>query len=94
MSELTKLVLEKGYKYYDWNISSDDAEAGNHTKEEIFTKVTSNLRKDRVNMVLMHDIKPYTRDAIKNIIKYGKSHGYHFEKITTATDMITQHINN
>lgn len=94
MSELTKLVTQKGYKYYDWNISSDDAEAWAHTKEEIYNKVTKNLSKDKVNMVLMHDIKPYTRDAIRNIIKYCKQHGYRMERITITTDMITQHVNN
>ena len=45
-------------------------------------------------MVLMHDIKPYTRDALRNIIKYGKSNGYRFEKITMDTEMITQRVNN
>ena len=94
MSELTKTVLQKGYKYYDWNISSDDAEPWPHTKEEIYNKVTRSLSKDKTNMVLMHDIKPYTRDAIRNIIKYCKKHGYRMERITQSTDMITQHVNN
>ena len=94
MSELTKMVTDKGYKYYDWNISNDDSEPGNHTPEEVKNKVINNLRKDRVNMVLMHDIKPHTRDALREIIKYCKSNGYHFERITMSTDMITQHVNN
>ena len=94
MSELTKLVTEKGYKYYDWNISSDDAEPGHHTKEEIYSKVTNNLRKDRSNIVLMHDVKPYTRDALREIIKYCKNNGYHIEKINMSTKMITQKVNN
>ena len=45
-------------------------------------------------MVLMHDIKSYTRDALRDIIRYGKENGYAFEKITMETEMITQRVNN
>ena len=45
-------------------------------------------------MVLMHDIKTYTRDAIRDIIRYGKQAGYSFERITESTPMITQGVNN
>lgn len=94
MSTLTKEVVNRGFKYYDWNISSGDAEAGVHTADEIYNNVISRLSLDRVNMVLMHDIKPYTRDSLKRIIQYGKSNGYTFEAISDNTEMITQRVNN
>ena len=93
MSFLTKDVVEKGFRYYDWNLASGDA-GEIHTAEGIYEHVTKNLSKDRVNMVLMHDIKPYTRDALKKIIEYGKENGYNFDKITEKTDMIKQRVNN
>jgi len=34
---------------------------------------------------LMHDIKSYTADALQDIIRYGKEHGYVFETLTTST---------
>ena len=90
---IAKEVIEKGYYYYDWNISSGDA--GEYKDSgSIINQVTRNLSKDRTNMVLMHDIKPYTRDALRQIIKYGKEHGYHFDKITPGTKMIKQRVNN
>ena len=93
MTRLTQEVLNRGYKYYDWNISSGDA--GSTTQASgVYSNVVNSLRHDRVNMVLMHDIKPYTRDAIRDIIKYGKNNGYRFEKITMDTEMITQRVNN
>lgn len=93
MSTLTQEVQRRGYKYYDWNISSGDA--GNTTDPNVvYSNVVNSLRTDRANMVLMHDIKPYTRDALRNIIKYGKNNGYRFEKITMDTEMITQRVNN
>lgn len=94
MSTLTKEVVNRGFKYYDWNISSGDAESGTHTSDEIYHNVINQLSLNRVNMVLMHDIKPYTRDALKGIIQYGKENGYTFEAISDETEMITQRVNN
>lgn len=93
MSRLTKEVVNRGYKYYDWNINSGDA--GETTDpNEVYNYVVKNLRRDRVNMVLMHDIKPYTRDALRNIIHYCKDNGYRMSKITYSTEMVTQRVNN
>lgn len=94
MSTLTKEVLNRGFKYYDWNISSGDAEAGVHSADEIYNNVIKQLSLNKVNMVLMHDIKAYTRDSLKRIIQYGKNNGYSFEAITMGTEMITQRVNN
>ena len=93
MSRITAEVLNRGFKYYDWNLSSGDA--GSTTEASgVYNNVISNLSHDRVNMVLMHDIKSYTRDALRDIIHYGKENGYTFEKITMETEMITQRVNN
>ncbi len=93
MSTLVEEVQKRGYRYYDWNISSGDA--GNTTlASEVYSNVVNSLSKERSNMVLMHDTKSYTRDAVRNIIRYGKEHGYTFEKITIDTPMVTQRVNN
>lgn len=93
MSRLTKEVVNRGFKYYDWNISSGDA--GSTTDPNgVYSNVVNSLSRERPNMVLMHDIKTYTRDAVRNIIHYGKEHGYTFERITMDTEMITQRVNN
>ncbi len=94
MSTLTSEVLNRGYRYYDWNVSSGDAAGGSPTSEQIVNNVINNLSKNKVNMVLMHDIKTCTRDALRSIIRYGKESGYTFEKITMSTEMITQRVNN
>ena len=94
MSTLTQEVQNRGFRYYDWNLSSGDAAGGRPTSTDIYNNVVNSLRKDRANMVLMHDIKTYTRDALRDIIRYGKENGYRFEKITMGTDMVTQRVNN
>lgn len=93
MSELTKEVLNRNFKYYDWNLNSRDTD-GLTNSQDISSYVTSNLSLERVNIVLMHDIKPYTRDALKSIIEYGKQNGYHFEAIDENTEMMMQKVNN
>ena len=93
MTYLTKDVVNKGFKYYDWNISSGDA--GETTSSSgVYNNVIKSLSKNRSNIILMHDIKPYTRDALRDIINYGKNNGYTFEKITINTPMVTHKVNN
>lgn len=93
MSELTNLVIEKGYRYYDWNVDADDAGKA-YTSSEVYNNVTSNISPYRANMVLMHDSKYQTRDALRGIIQYGKNNGYNFKQIDEDTHMIRHGVNN
>lgn len=93
MCTLSNMVIEKGYHYFDWNVSSGDA-GGSRSKKNTYRNVTNNLSKNRANVVLMHDIYDSTVDAVKDIIKYGKDDGYTFEKITMDTEMYTHYVNN
>lgn len=93
MTTLTKDVLNKGYRYYDWNIDSDDA-GSTKTSSGVYNNVIKHLSKNKSNMILMHDIKTHTKDALRNIIRYGKNNGYTFEKITMSTPMVTHRVNN
>ena len=93
MTDLTYQVLDKGYRYYDWNVDSDDAgRAG--SSSQVYYNVINHLSYNRSNMVLMHDNKYTTRGAIRDIIRYGKSNGYKFEKITMDTYMVRHAVNN
>ena len=93
MCTLSNMVIEKGYHYFDWNVSSGDAGSG-RSKKNTYRNVTNNLSKNRANVVLMHDIYDSTVDTVKDIIKYGKDNGYTFEKITMDTEMYTHYVNN
>lgn len=93
MSRLSEELFNRGYRYYDWNIDSNDAYNAK-TKEAVYQNVVSHLSKNRANVVLMHDIKTTTRDAIRDIIRYGKENGYTFERIDMDTHMVRQKINN
>lgn len=95
MTKLTKEVVKRGFKYYDWNVSSGDA-GGAKNKNEVYKNVTKNLMRNRSNVVLMHDFSGNnkTLDALRAIIQYGKKNGYIFSQITSNTPMITHPVNN
>lgn len=95
MTRLTKRMIEEGYKYYDWNVSVEDA-GSSKTKEEVYDRYVRELSKSRANIVLMHDFggNQKTLNALKDMIHYGKENGYIFEKIDDNTPMITHGVNN
>ena len=86
MSKLATQVTEKGYIYFDWNVSSGDASLKT-TKEKTYNNVINGLKKTRGNVVLMHDRRgnDSTAEALKDIIKYGKEQGYMFKPISNTS---------
>ena len=93
MSTLTELVQKNGYLYYDWNLESGDSSFARE-KQKLYDSVVSKLSHDRYNVVLMHDIKPYTRDALADIIDYAISNNYNFKSISYDTMPLHQKVNN
>lgn len=94
MSDLTKEVVELGYRYYDWNVSSGDA-GGAKSSDDVYKNVIKGLRKNSNNIVLMHDFsKSKSVGALEDIIDYGLANGYRFDKIDMTTPMIRHKVNN
>lgn len=95
MTRLSKLVKEKGFTYFDWNVSSEDA-VGANKPEELYNNVVNGLSKNKRNFVLMHDFEKNEAilEALPKIIEYGNENGYMFEKITEETPMLTHRIFN
>ena len=94
MSHLTIEVMKRGFYYFDWNVGSEDTERIG--SDAIVKNVTESLGNYHTYVVLMHDygLNEQTRDALERIIKYGKSHGYRFDKITPTTPAVHHGINN
>ena len=83
MSTLANEALSKGYNYVDWNVSSGDSGGTTDPNQEC-RNVTGSLSKSRGNVVLMHDIKKHTMNAIECIVKYGVDNGYTFAKLDSS----------
>ena len=95
MTRLCKTMVNKGYRYFDWNVSSGDA-GGAKTADDMVDNVTMNLSKSRANVVLMHDFSSNSKilDALPRIIDFGIENGYRFSNITENTPMVTHKPNN
>ena len=98
MTLLAKEVEDKGYNYVDWNKDSGDAGQlksstfDEKVKEEI-KNVTGTISKNQGNVILMHDIKQTTVNAIEEIVKYGLDNGYTF-KVLDHSVICHQKLNN
>ena len=93
MSELTSKVEELGFRYFDWNISSGDAGSTTDTNV-VISNVINNIVPGRANVVLQHDIKGFSVDAVESIIEYGLSNGYVFAPLTMDSPVVHQRVNN
>ena len=93
MTRLTKLVGEKGFKYFDWNVDSMDA-GGAKTAKKVFENVKKSVDGNTNSVVLMHDIKDYTVEAIEDIIIWGLENGYTFLPVSENSPTCHHKVNN
>lgn len=93
MTTLTKAVTDQGYKYFDWNVSSGDA-GGTTSTEEVYQNVVNGMKSHNVSVVLQHDIKGFSVNAVERIIQWGLANGYTFLPLTTSTEDVHHGVNN
>ena len=93
MSTLTRDVLNKGYQYYDWNIDSGDASFAT-SPSKLYNSVVNSISHDKYNVILLHDTKTYTRDALSKIIDYCLNNGYRFDTLDINKMPLRQKVNN
>ena len=93
MTKLAKQAEEKGYTYFDWNVISGDA--GETTDpDEVYEYITEGVKQHDQSIVLCHDIKPYTVEALDRTIKWCLRNGYRFETLTSSGYNVHHTINN
>lgn len=83
MEKIVKKVVEEGYQYFDWNVTSTDAEKVKQDKEVIVEAVLKGT-KDKTNaVILMHDSAPKTTtvEALPEIIEGLIQQGYKFDTL-------------
>lgn len=97
MKRLTKSVQNRGYEYFDWNISSGDAEASTVSASSIIEKATTipSYSQDYI-ILLFHDSsnKTTTVDALPSIIEYYLDKGYTFMPIDKTSYIYHQPVLN
>jgi peptidoglycan/xylan/chitin deacetylase (PgdA/CDA1 family) len=94
MTKLTKSVVEKGFHYFDWNVDSNDA-GGAKSADEVFRNVTDGCSRNKdYFIVLQHDIRGFSVEAVEDIIIWGLSNGFTFEKLTEDSPGCHHPVNN
>ena len=91
MTTLAKEVELRGYKYFDWNVASGDT--GTTNTDKIVNNVIKSLRKGN-NVVLQHDTKKYSVEAVSQIIEYGLANGYVFAPLDITSPTVHHTIAN
>lgn len=93
MSTLVHEVGERGYTYFDWNVLSGDAGETTET-DKVFENVTKSLKQGGSFVVLQHDIKGFSVDAVERIIEFGFENGYIFDKLSADSFDAHHGVNN
>ena len=93
MSALVDVVKDWGYTYFDWNVDSDDAGRAD-SAEQVYNNVVSTLKVGGDSIVLQHDTKPYSVEAVERIIQYGLENNYVFEKLNSDSFAAHHGVNN
>lgn len=95
MTELTQKVIQEGYRYFDWNVSGEDAGAAKNS-EDVYNYTINGLKPGRTNVVLLHDFSSNQKmlDVLPKIIDDATAQGYEFEPITEQTEAVIHNIKN
>ena len=94
MTQLVNDVTARGLLYCDWNVSSGDANSKPISTEQVVQNVISGVQSHNVSVVLQHDIKDFSVNAVEQIIQWGQANGYTFLPLTTSSPMSHHRVNN
>ena len=93
MTYLTQAVEDNGFCYFDWNVDSNDA-GGANDAEEVFENVKKGVEKRTVSIVLQHDVKGFSVEAVEEILKWGRENGYTFLALDMTSPRAHHGVNN
>lgn len=96
MTRLAEEAKERGYYYFDWNVTSGDADGVDRTPEEIAETCIREISENYYNysVVLQHDIKDFSVNAVEDIILWGLDNGYVFRSLEESSPEVHHGINN
>lgn len=93
MTRLSQSVTQKGFRYFDWNVTSGDAGETTSTSK-VAQNVINGMASHGVSVVLQHDIKNFSVNAVEQIIQWGLANGYTFKACDMTSPTCHHGINN
>ena len=94
MSSLSRMVEERGFKYFDWNVSSGDADGRSHSSQDYANNIISQLGSGSYYIVLQHDTNINSIRSVGSVIEYGLAHGYSFQTLDMSSPTVHHKIAN
>lgn len=84
-------MLRRGYVFFDWNVSAEDATEHIVSKETIVAAVLNGVAKYDRSIVLLHDSDRHENTvlAVKDIIETLSAQGYRFAPLDNTVPPIT-----
>ncbi len=93
MTRLTAMVTQAGFQYQDWNVDSGDT-GGARDPEAVLETVTQRIGDQEIVVILQHDIKGYSVEAVESIILWGLENGYTFLPLEPSSPPFHHELNN
>lgn len=92
VTKIAARMKEEGYVYFDWNVASKDT--GTNNVDQIANNIIKGLHGGKYYIILQHDIKPNSIEAVKKVIEYGLKNGYEFKALDINSPTAHHEINN
>lgn len=92
VTKIAARMKEEGYVYFDWNVASKDT--GTNNADQIANNIIKSLHGGKYYIILQHDIKPNSIEAVKKVIEYGLKNGYEFKALDINSPTAHHEINN
>ena len=93
MTQLTKQIQDLGFQYFDWNVDSGDT-GGTKDTDQVYENVISGVQRQNISIVLQHDIKGFSVEAVERIIQWGQKNGYTFLALEQNSPAAHHGVNN
>lgn len=93
MKRLAKQADRKGLTYVDWNVY--DGDAGETTSpNQVYKNIVRGVKGRKKSIVLCHDVKSYTVNAMDRTIRWCLDHGYTFDVLEPGGFTVHHGVNN
>ena len=93
ISRLAAQAEEKGYAYFDWNVSTGDGNFSISTADA-YKYAIEGISNRSSSVVLMHDLNKNSMAAVEDIIIWGLTNGYTFLPLTHDSPVCHHRISN
>lgn len=93
MTRLTAQLEDMQYRYFDWNVSSGDAGETTST-QRVAENIISGCTGKSCAVVLQHDIKEFSVNAVEAVLQWGVENGYNFKALDLTSPCIHHGIAN